>query len=172
MKRYFLNWHWTTRWTACIGIICLVYIYLFAESHSVDINNSEISEIKEISEKPGRLHPSARVQEFTKEETPPLERFAAMVERPLFSPARRNVKVDAVTEEVERPEPPALPLVRFIGTIDQGGRIRALMDGPWGKRSIAVGEEVNGWQVFLVERRRLVLERGDEQLELHIFGDT
>lgn len=168
MTSYFKRWHWITRWTTCIGIILLIYFYVLDVSSSLNNLHSEKFGTKVLSDEQERLHPNHSIQELTERKLPPLGRFTAMVERPLFSPARRKVKVDVGMEEVHRLEPPAFPLFGFVGTIDQGGRIRALTDGPWGHRIISAGEEVNGWQVVLVERRRLGLERDNEQLELHI----
>jgi hypothetical protein len=164
----FKRWHWITRWATCSGIILLIYFYLFDDSYSLNNLQSGSSGTNLLSDEQERLRPNPSIQELTERKLPPLERFTAMVERPLFSPARRSVKVDVGMEEVDRLEPPAFPLFGFVGTIDQGGRIRALTDGPWGHRIISAGEEVNGWQVVLVERRRLGLERDNEQLELHI----
>lgn len=172
MKQYLSKWHWMSKWTACIGIIAIGYTFLFTDSHSLNIVNHEIRKNNESIDIKGELHHAHQAQKLTVNEMPPLEHFTAMVERPLFSPSRRSKKMDAAAEEMERPEPPELPLVRFIGTIDQGGRILALTDGFQGNRNVSEGDEVGGWQVSLVKRRRLVLGRGAKKLELHIFGDA
>ena len=113
---------------------------------------------------------------------PPLERFTAVVERPLFSPTRRmpapppaSVARRAGTDAggAEWRQGPAEPELRFFGTVRAGWRGRGAGDlsrprprwrgcGP----AIAVGE----WQVIAVERNRLVLGLGEERRSFEIFG--
>jgi Tfp pilus assembly protein PilP len=114
---------------------------------------------------------------------PPLQAFAAVVERPLFAPTRRFARpVDAQAPEPEAvaeaedapPEPeaagPERPDLRFFGTVRQGGKMAALVTGEAGVGRLRVGDAVGDWQVAEVTRDRLVLVYEDEKLAYEIFG--
>jgi hypothetical protein len=114
---------------------------------------------------------------------PPLQAFAAVVERPLFAPTRRFVRPvdpqapepEAVAEVEEAPpEPeatgPERPDLRFFGTVRQGGKMAALVTGESGVERLRVGDTVGDWQVTEVTGDRLVLVHEDERLAYEIFG--
>jgi hypothetical protein len=112
---------------------------------------------------------------------PPLERFTAVVERPLFSPTRRlPVPTAPVVAEVPAPaaapEPvvtgPAEPELRFFGTVRENGAAAALVTYPATAEvaRLAPGDTVGEWRVLEVERNRLVLGLGDERRSFEIFG--
>jgi general secretion pathway protein N len=114
---------------------------------------------------------------------PPLERFAAVVERPLFSPTRRMPPIEEPPPEVEPapteapaavslPGGPEEPDVRFFGTARQGERTAALVTFPSNNAvaRLAVGDRVGEWEVLEVERNRLVLGVGEERRLFEIFG--
>jgi general secretion pathway protein N len=116
---------------------------------------------------------------------PPLERFAAVVERPLFSPTRRMPPIPEPPPEVgpvadtgPAPEPlpsgPGEPELRFFGTVQQGGRSAALVTFPATNAvaRLSVGDRVGAWEVREVVRNRLVLGTGDEQRTFEIFGNS
>jgi hypothetical protein len=110
---------------------------------------------------------------------PPLERFTAVVERPLFSPTRR---LPAPTAQVMAeapalaPEPvvagPAEPALRFFGTVRENGAAAALVTYPATTEvaRLAPGDMVGEWRVVAVDRNRLVLGLGDERRSFEIFG--
>lgn len=100
---------------------------------------------------------------------PPLERFRAMVERPLFRPDRRPVET-FVEEEEERPleipfDPGAELDLRFVGTLVEGGRAVALveLDGEPELVRLSVGDRIGEWRVVIVDDDRLVLSDGSER---------
>jgi hypothetical protein len=115
---------------------------------------------------------------------PPLQTFAAAVERPLFTPTRRLVRpVEAPPPDEPAPEeepevaeagPPEIgrPELRFFGTIRQRGRVTALVtrEGEPAMEQLAVGDEVEGWQVEEVTRNRLVLARDGREEAYAIFA--
>jgi general secretion pathway protein N len=114
---------------------------------------------------------------------PPLERFTAVVERPLFSPTRRmppiaeppdEAPASAAPEEapVAGPSGPEEPDVRFFGTVRQGGKAAALVTFPSTSEvaRLAPGDRVGAWEVLEVDGNRLVLGQGDEQRSFEIFG--
>jgi hypothetical protein len=112
---------------------------------------------------------------------PPLERFTAVVERPLFSPTRRlPVPTVPVVAEASAPAPtpepiaarPAEPELRFFGTVREHGAAAALVTYPATAEvaRLAPGDTVGEWRVVEVGRNRLVLGLGDERRSFEIFG--
>ncbi len=113
---------------------------------------------------------------------PPLERFAAIVERPLFSPTRRMPPIEEPPPEVveappEEPPPPPPsgpeePDLRFFGTVTQGGLAKALVTFPATNSvaRLAPGDRVGEWEVREVARNQLVLAAGEEERRFEIFG--
>lgn len=124
--------------------------------------------------------PSAALEPYA---LPPLERFAAVVERPLFSPTRRMPPLpEPETEPQAEPDPgpapepvaagPEEPDLRFFGTVRQGGRAAALVTFPATNAvaRLAHGDKVGEWEVLEVDRDRLLLGYGSEQRSFEIFG--
>ncbi len=111
---------------------------------------------------------------------PPLERFTAVVERPLFSPTRRMPDPPPVAPSApEAPAPeapvaagPAEPDLRFFGTVRQGGTAAALVTYPATAEvgRLKPGDSVGDWQVLSVDRNRLELGLGEERRSFEIFG--
>ena len=112
---------------------------------------------------------------------PPLERFTAVVERPLFSPTRRmpTAAADRPRRKPRRAgargaggQGPAEPELRFFGTVRQGGTAAALVTYPATAEvaRLRPGDTVGEWQVLSVERNRLELGLGEERRSFEIFG--
>lgn len=107
---------------------------------------------------------------------PPVDAFTSMVDRPLFAPARRPLEPAVQMAELEAPtwtvEPaaaPSYPSVSFVGSIEENGRVRALLGDGLEVRGVGVGEAVEGWTVLAIEARRLTLGHDGEILELTIL---
>lgn len=107
---------------------------------------------------------------------PPLDAFAAMVERPLFMPNRQPyVSGDDFSEmqtSAWQPAPasgPPAPTFRFIGSVEENGALRAFVGDEIGVRGLSIGEEVDGWEVLDIEVRRLVIGAEGERLEFTIL---
>ena len=107
---------------------------------------------------------------------PPVDVFASMVDRPLFAPARRPIEPEIEVAELELSpwtvEPaaaPVYPAVSFIGSIEEHGRIRALLGDGANVRGVALGDTVDGWTVLDIDARRLKLGSNGEILELTIL---
>jgi hypothetical protein len=113
---------------------------------------------------------------------PPPERFAVVVERPLFSPTRRPTPPQAevaqgeVAPEEPPPEPEApaeaepAPVVDFTltGVVTAGGERIALVERHEDGRTVQVteGGEVNGWFAVLIDPDRAVFRNGAAEEEL------
>jgi hypothetical protein len=116
---------------------------------------------------------------------PPLERFTAVVERPLFSPTRRMPPLAEPPDEapaasvadrapVLGPTGPEEPDLRFFGTVLQGGKTAALVTYPSTSEvaRLSPGDRVGEWEVLEVDGNRLVLGQGGEQRSFEIFGTS
>lgn len=109
---------------------------------------------------------------------PPLERFAAMIERPLFSPTRRPEPVGIPAPSDDGAADPGLvatgpdePGIRFVGTVGQGGSMTAVViraDSGDALR-LATGDRIEGWEVAEVTTSELVLRREERRLVLTIL---
>jgi hypothetical protein len=100
-------------------------------------------------------------------ETPPLDRFAAIVERPLFTATRRPA-----------PAAPAAPVVSAEGLILGAYRLTGVVVTPThrllllrrqdDRRTIRVaeGEAVDGWTIVRVASDKLVVESAGRQQEI------
>lgn len=107
---------------------------------------------------------------------PSIEAFNGMLERPLFSSTRRPPvhaselapmgEPAAPIEPAAGPQPPG---IRFIGSVEEKGAVRAFVGDGLDVRALAAGDEIEGWRVVSIEPRRLVLGLDDERYELKIL---
>jgi general secretion pathway protein N len=113
---------------------------------------------------------------------PPPERFAVIVERPLFSPTRRPAPPPEEMAQAEPPpeeplpeeEPPAdaepPPVVDFTltGIVIAGSERYALVERHEDGRTVQVteGGDVNGWFAVLIDPDRAVFRNGATEEEL------
>ncbi|MCB1885005.1 MAG: hypothetical protein KDG89_13570 [Geminicoccaceae bacterium] len=107
---------------------------------------------------------------------PPIEAFKAVVERPLFAPTRRPYEAPAPVTVAAVPDEPAAdgrqePGIVFVGTVRRGNGVLALAneEATGAIVSLAVGDEVNGWQVLSIEDRTMELGQAGERRKLAIF---
>jgi hypothetical protein len=84
---------------------------------------------------------------------PPVARFSAISERPLFSPSRRPTP----GEKAAAAGPGIEQRYRLLGLVSTGDTRRALLTD--GKRRFAIGEgaALEGWTVARIEHDRVVL---------------
>lgn len=112
---------------------------------------------------------------------PPLDQFAAVIERPLFSPTRRMPAPEVPDEPEEptvaAPRPvrnagPAEPELHFFGTVLRRGKVAALVSFPdTGETGRLVpGDKVGAWTVLQVQGDRLALGLGEERRTYEIFA--
>ena len=112
---------------------------------------------------------------------PPLERFTAVVERPLFSPTRRMPPAaDRRASPTRRqrcprrrwPRARPSPSCASSARCGRAARAAALVTYPATAEvaRLRLGDAVGEWQVISVERNRLELGLGEERRSFEIFG--
>lgn len=108
---------------------------------------------------------------------PPREAFRAMVERPLFTPARRPASpplpVVAAESEAETiaESGSAEPPFRLVGTVSRRGRSEALVALEGGRElaRLEAGSELAGWVVVEIGPDHLEVERDGERRRMRIL---
>lgn len=103
-------------------------------------------------------------------ELPPIERFAALVERPIFTATRRSAP--------RRPGPGAAPIsgagtnlvlgrYRLTGVVVAPAKRLVLLKRPGDGKTIRVfeGETIDGWTLTQVSKTTLTLESGNRREE-------
>ena len=100
--------------------------------------------------------------------------FAAMVDRPLFSPTRRPppapIAMPAVAAAPPAPPAPAMPDVALSGVIAGGGGGVALLRRPQDAAPIRLrlGGQVDGWTLAEIRPRAVVLRRDDRAVTVDL----
>jgi general secretion pathway protein N len=171
------NWHPASKLLVAVAVLAIPYLAWTSLGEAPAAVSVVQRAVPEAEPPPTPAEPPGEV---TLARLPPLERFTAIVDRPLFSPSRRPPPpVETPVEEVAAPEdepeplPPdnAAPEVRFVGTVGQGGAMTALVvrDGQEPVIKLRVGDEVDGWRVSSVSASQLVIEHEAERLVLTIL---
>jgi type II secretory pathway component PulC len=102
-----------------------------------------------------------------------LDRMSATRERPVFSPSRRPPAPppQPIVQLPSPSPPPAPPNMSLFGVVLEANEARAVVRiAP--KNDIVrlrVGEEIGGWKVTQIERRRLVLSLDDRSATFTLF---
>lgn len=101
---------------------------------------------------------------------PPIGRFGAIADRPLFSPSRRPVAAEAAHGTI------AAGLetrYRLLGVVLSGREQRALLLEGTRRVAVGVGDRLEGYTVVRIEQNRLMLNSpaGDAVLALRPAGD-
>jgi hypothetical protein len=109
-------------------------------------------------------------------ELPPIETFSAMIDHPLFAATRRppgtewTEEVPPPVEDTTLPPPPEDNIAdryRLIGTVDEAGRITALLAGTNGSFvRVRRGDRLESWTVSAINRQRVLMVRGESATEL------
>ena len=101
-------------------------------------------------------------------EAPPLGRFDAISERPLFSPSRRPPqKVEAKAPEKRTPPPDVV----LTGVTMAGARRKAIVLVAGSSRIVAVGERLGDWRIAAIEDQQLTLEFGVQRHLVELLTD-
>lgn len=167
------GWHPGTKFLLLAGLVAVPYLWWTTS----DPPRPAAPVVRAAADPGGTAPPPGALEPYA---LPPLERFAAVVERPLFSPTRRMPPIEEAPPEVEEAPPevveapagPEEPELRFFGTVRQGGRALALVTFPATNAvaRLGPGDRVGEWEVTQVEPNRLVLAIGEERREFEIFG--
>ncbi len=183
------SWHPITKLVVALGVVGLAAAWLLdqggpVETGAVGGRPAQAEGVGSPAVAPGRAAEAgtpgetAPVVMLAARILPPEASLDAMVSRPLFAPNRRPpdpaVEVAAVPFSDWAPEPepeagPASPSFRFVGSIVEDGRVRAIVSDGFNVRGVVVGEEVEGWTVQEIEERRLALASDGHELELTIL---
>ena len=95
---------------------------------------------------------------------PPVARFSAISERPLFSPSRRPV----VGEKAAPTGPGIEQRYRLLGLLNTGDTRRALLAEGKRRFAIAEGAMLEGWRIARIEHDRIVLSSPAGEAVLHL----
>lgn len=105
--------------------------------------------------------------------TIPLTALSATRDRPLFSASRRPPVVAPQAapppkREALAPPPPERPLLTLIGTIVSREASLAMLQGSSGEAisRLRLGQEDDGWRVRGIGLRSIVVEKGEQSVEL------
>ncbi|MEK0083354.1 hypothetical protein [Benzoatithermus flavus] len=175
------KWHPATKLLLAVGALAVPYL-LWTQPEStpavaVRAVEPAAAAIPESSAEAGQ--PGTAAAPYV---MPPLERFTAVVERPLFSPTRRMPDIPEPPPEQPQqqvtqtaapgPSGPGEPDLRFFGTVQQNGKSAALVTYPSTNEvaRLVPGDRVGPWEVLAIGRNQLVLGAGDERRTFEIFG--
>ena len=122
----------------------------------------------------GGPDPGARSRAGNPLWTVPLDALSATRDRPLFSVSRRPPLVAAPIaapppkQETLAPPPPERPLLTLVGTIVSPKATIAVLQGSNTETilRLRVGQENDGWQVRGIGLRSIVVEKGEQSVEL------
>ena len=124
----------------------------------------------------GGGQPAGAGANATPRELPPIETFSAMIDHPLFAATRRPPGMGSIEEEPPPPEDSALPpppedniadRYRLVGTVQEGGRITALLAATNGSFvRVRRGDRVESWTVGAINRQRVLMVKGESAAEL------
>ena len=146
--------------TALLGAICLSL---------ATIVYREFNGIETIVE-PARPAAASVTRHVLAEKTfamAPMERFSAIVKRPIFSPNRRPAAKQPESKKQQRPQS---KLALYGIAITAGERIALVgVERGTGLARIKKGEAFSGWVVIDIEQNRVLLRQGtlDEELKLN-----
>jgi len=125
--------------------------------------------VVETSADPGKPVAARMIQPLPQEKRfamAPIEKFSAIIERPIFSPNRRPAAKQPGSEK----QGPRSKLALFGIAISAGERIALVgVERGTGFARIKKGEAFSGWVLVDIERNRVLLRQGsvDEELELN-----
>ena len=107
---------------------------------------------------------------------PPLSAFETMVSRPLFMPDPRPPEAELSLAATPMPPTESAPTddvyppdIDFIGSIEDNGTVRALVSDGANVQALKLGQIIDGWEVAVIEPRRLKLVLSEHYYELTIL---
>ena len=171
------SWHPATKIAASLGLLGLVIAWWTSDSPPSDNVLAAVSAQPAPPEIPLAIdvQPVLGVP-LGDRALPPLSTFETMVSRPLFMPDRRPVEAELSLTAAPRPpmEPAPTddvhpPDIDFIGSIEDNGMVRALVSDGANVRGLELGQIIDGWEVAVIEPRRLKLVLAEHYFELTIL---
>ena len=101
-------------------------------------------------------------------ELPPIDHFAAVVDRPIFTATRRPARGHSTDASAAADDGLILGRYRMIGVVVAPDRRLILLKRPDGARTIHVaeGEKIDDWTLARVTRNVIVLESGGRRKEI------
>lgn len=171
------GWHPATRGLLGIGVIALPYL---AWTSLAETPAPVAGVVPPPAAQEAAVIADPQADEPLIQRLPPVDRFNAMVERPLFSASRRPAVVpvsvgpaDAVRPESVSggPQGTGQPAIRFVGTVGQDGAMTAVVirNAKGDAIRVAAGDVIDGWEVATVTSSELTLSHEDERLVLTIL---
>ena len=150
---------------ACIGLVWVVYQEMGANSRPHAMAGSGEAA-------PQTVPPLPAAAGFR---LAPIERFATVVERPIFSPTRRPADPAAAPTPTPEPEAPveelALVLKAVIGSAD--GRIAILSETAGGGTvTLRKGGQYRGWTLAHVLAERVIFRQGEIERQIELKFDA
>jgi general secretion pathway protein N len=96
---------------------------------------------------------------------PPLDTFAEVTERPLFSSSRRPIAAETSSAVIK----PLSASLAGIVISPSSSSIIVMHGDPPALLRLKVGDDIDGWSISSIEPSRVVLQRGaeEQQLKLH-----
>jgi hypothetical protein len=101
---------------------------------------------------------------------PPLATYAAVVERPLFSPSRRAPQLPEPVKRARR-APPLKATLKGVVLAPQRRTALIEIEGANEPRWVAEGQQIEGWTLEAVLAGQIVLRHGDASRELVLHPD-
>ena len=148
-----------------------------AEAASAPPTEGTVVDAVGFSGAPNARDPGAKSRAGNPLWTVPLSALSATRDRPLFSASRRppTVVVPIVApppqkQEALAPPPPERPLLTLIGPILSRAASVAMLQGSNADAisRLRLGEENDGWRVRGIGLRSIVVEKGEESVELNL----
>lgn len=173
------TWHPITKLVAVFGVLALAWLWWTGDEAQTGMASDDpagtVPVVQSETVAVAEVRPAADRALFARA-LPSIEAFSGMLERPLFSATRRPplaepevAVMDTPSMPIEPAAGPRQPNVRFIGSVEEAGTVRAFVGNGLEVRSLATGDEIDGWRVLSIEPRRMVLGLDDERYELKIL---
>lgn len=172
-------WHPITKLVAVLGVLALAWLWWTGDDFQTGMASDDPAGTVPVAHAEPvavpEVRPVADGALFARA-LPSIEAFSGMLERPLFSSTRRPAVVapelalmDVPSAAVEPAAGLRPPAIRFIGSVEENGAVRAFVGDGLDVQALATGDEIEGWRVVSIEPRRLLLGLDDERYELKIL---
>jgi general secretion pathway protein N len=151
-----------------LGVICLALAAILYKQLTADLVPPVTDASKSSSATTGEAVGSGALTGFPEAEADGPAAFAAISERPLFTPSRRPA--EAGVSPATEPEATPLPAFVLRGVVHSGKVRRALLETAENAPLLRLreGETLDGWEIVTILPRKMVLRQGEQSLEVPI----